>query len=294
LAVYPRTKHPFSIDLVRAEYTKAVRSGVDPAVINDGAKRYGEKVKGKDNQYTKSPINWLREQLWTAYAKPRAAQASKLRVFLPVNSEGWKAWDSYYKATGRIRAPEHDLRPAGDHTPIVRGWYFDSEFPPDPDGLVFVPAATLQYEAWTAWCRRMREENRGEGNSWGTECYVGGTKKEGFWFGAEWPPALPETPAPAAPAPAQPKLAERLSFAVTRNLDRLAEIIDCGVETSKSPHIGMFLETGLLKRDGERLSVTDAGIEAYDYYLQHTKEKKAALAELLKRMEEQPPAAKAA
>lgn len=61
MAIYPKRIEKKAAE---AKFITAVKSGVDPEQIIDGARRYAESVRGTDPQYIKSPVVWLNRGCW--------------------------------------------------------------------------------------------------------------------------------------------------------------------------------------------------------------------------------------
>jgi uncharacterized protein YdaU (DUF1376 family) len=105
------------------------------------------------------------------------------------DSEQYATWDSYIKALGKVGASVIDARPDGPDTPIRRGYRFESEYPPEPPGMVFVPADSTAFAEWKAFPKWKAFT----GYDYGKEptprlCRVGGQTKKGCWFKSEFPP----------------------------------------------------------------------------------------------------------
>ena len=59
--LYPRH---VEIGNARKEFSRLVKSGVDPDLIIAGAKRYASEKENKDPQFTKYPAKWLKGECW--------------------------------------------------------------------------------------------------------------------------------------------------------------------------------------------------------------------------------------
>jgi len=55
-------------------YAKAIKRGVDPAIILRGAMRYAAERAGQDPKYTKHPATWLNKGCWDDEPSPRSGQ----------------------------------------------------------------------------------------------------------------------------------------------------------------------------------------------------------------------------
>lgn len=51
-------------------WDRAIKGGVDPAVVIAGAKRYADDRRGKDPQFTKQPATWLNQGCWDDEPQP--------------------------------------------------------------------------------------------------------------------------------------------------------------------------------------------------------------------------------
>lgn len=107
-------------------FAAAVRR-IDPQVIIAGAAAYAAEMRrtGKiGTQYVSKARKWLNDAGWRDYdAKPAVVPQPRVMVF--EGTPAWKAWER----TGR-RIAARDLK--DEHGRVIgRGWYFESEFPPE-------------------------------------------------------------------------------------------------------------------------------------------------------------------
>jgi hypothetical protein len=56
----------------RVAFDRALKHGVDPAALIEGARRYAGERAGQDPTYTKHPATWLRGGCWEDEPKPGA------------------------------------------------------------------------------------------------------------------------------------------------------------------------------------------------------------------------------
>lgn len=70
IAIYPKRIEKRAAE---AKFVAIVKSGVDPQILIDGARRYAEAMLGTEAQYIKSPVVWLNKGCWddehAAYAR---------------------------------------------------------------------------------------------------------------------------------------------------------------------------------------------------------------------------------
>jgi hypothetical protein len=123
-----------------AEQTFALGEGLNQSQIDyqeQKFRKYWHKADGKKKDWGLAWQSWItREIEWRKGVEnlPRAADtlssnAPHNRVFAEVTSESWIRWDKHLRTLGR-GAPQADFHPDVGG-PLKRGWFFDSEYPPD-------------------------------------------------------------------------------------------------------------------------------------------------------------------
>lgn len=79
-SAYPsRGQHANPKKPARAKWDQAIRRGVDPAVMIDGAKRLAASRRGKDPEHTPQATTWLNQERWADEPAPRAEPQVDLR-----------------------------------------------------------------------------------------------------------------------------------------------------------------------------------------------------------------------
>lgn len=102
------------------------RAGSAELVIR-AAGRYAAhcREKGKiGTEFVKQARSWLNGDLWSEWLPQKPVKVAAARVAVREGTAAWDAW----KATGR-RFNAMDLKDDNGHV-IGRGWYFETEFPP--------------------------------------------------------------------------------------------------------------------------------------------------------------------
>lgn len=105
----------------------AVKRAGDAALIARAAARYAAhcREKGKlGTEFVKQARSWLNGDLWREWLPQEPTRPAVTRVAVREGTTAWDAW----KRTGR-RFNAMDLKDENGHV-IGRGWYFESEFPP--------------------------------------------------------------------------------------------------------------------------------------------------------------------
>lgn len=105
----------------------AVKRAGDHALIARAAARYAAhcREKGKlGTEFVKQARSWLNGDLWREWLPQEPTRPAVSRIAVREGTDAWDAW----KRTGR-RFSAMDLKDENGHV-IGRGWYFESEFPP--------------------------------------------------------------------------------------------------------------------------------------------------------------------
>src|SRR5262249_48511926 len=76
-AVYAQYPEKVEKRAAQAAYVKAIKRGVDPAIILRGAMRYAAERAGQDPKYTKHPATWLNKGCWDDEASPRSGPQNR-------------------------------------------------------------------------------------------------------------------------------------------------------------------------------------------------------------------------
>jgi uncharacterized protein YdaU (DUF1376 family) len=132
-AIYPKREGINPKKPARAKYLKLVRDGADPDQIIAGVKHYAElEHKNIGTKFIKTTSAWLNQ--WSPEddaPSPIATRAKSTKLMVKVgDNPQWKAWEKYFRTTRGVGAPQTDLRWPDRDSPLVRGWLFDSEYPP--------------------------------------------------------------------------------------------------------------------------------------------------------------------
>lgn len=105
-------------------FDKHVKSGIDPKLIIDAAKKFCAQESEKiGTEFIMQAQRWLRNRRWLDYVDEpsEALRASTVGAgwFIQEGSPQWVSWQDY------------TIRTKGKRTPVRNfGWWFPSEWPP--------------------------------------------------------------------------------------------------------------------------------------------------------------------
>lgn len=125
-AAYPRRDGPNPRKPAEQRFTSLVKSGVDPGMMVEAAKKLAVDEAARGNVGTRfipQAVTWLSQQRWADHSavvqmqQQQAAANLASKVHVKADTPQWRAWAAYL----------------GTPPPQDRnfGWHFDSEWPPD-------------------------------------------------------------------------------------------------------------------------------------------------------------------
>ena len=129
-AAYPRRKGANPKHAARLKFEAAVKKGDSPDVIIEAARLYArelEAIRKLDSEFVAMASTWLNQRRWEDYIISQTAPP-KPKFFVQIDTPEWMAWEEFWLTTGRRSPPQTDHRCEGGG--IIRGWWFDSEWPP--------------------------------------------------------------------------------------------------------------------------------------------------------------------
>lgn len=131
-AAYPRRDGPNPRKPAEQRFTSLVKSGVDPGMMVEAAKKLAVDEAARGNVGTRfipQAVTWLNQQRWADHSavvaeqQAQAAEHFASQVHVKADTPQWRAWAAYLG-----KPPPQDRH---------FGWYFESEWPP---GHAPVPA----------------------------------------------------------------------------------------------------------------------------------------------------------
>lgn len=125
-SAYPRRDGPNPRKPAEQRFTALVKSGVDPGMMIEAAKKLAVDEAARGNVGTRfipQAVTWLSQQRWADHSavvqmqQQQAAANLASKVHVKADTPQWRAWAAYL----------------GTPPPQDRnfGWHFDSEWPPD-------------------------------------------------------------------------------------------------------------------------------------------------------------------
>lgn len=127
-AAYPKRDGNMDRKGAVKAFGPAVQRAGGHELVTRAAARYAVhcREKGKiGTEFVKQARSWLNGDLWREWLPQEPSKAAVSRVMVREGSPAWDAW----KRTGR-RFTAMDLKDDHGHV-IGRGWYFETEFPPE-------------------------------------------------------------------------------------------------------------------------------------------------------------------
>ena len=139
-SLYPKRVGSNPKAVARQKFLRAVASGVDAELIIAGAKAYTRELDKKvGTEFVAMASTWLNQRRWEDY-EPEQIEANHLppRIFVEVDTKQWQAWSQIR------RWPQTDHRIDGR---LKRGWWFSSEYPPQPGETIDGSSSQIGREA---------------------------------------------------------------------------------------------------------------------------------------------------
>lgn len=121
--IYPQRLGDYKWSLAERKFNSLVKTGVDPKMILEAAKRLGEthrKLGNIGTQFVPMPTSWLNSEDFVEYAAASFSSSVDDGLIEVLSEDELVAWDSYARAQGKKSYPRNSRG----------GWRFPSRWPP--------------------------------------------------------------------------------------------------------------------------------------------------------------------